>query len=169
MKLAAPESKVTAMTANNCTFGDNGQASARLRRLAELYEPETREWLQRCGAQSPHLAVDLGCGPGWSTRLLQQVVGADRTVGLDASERCIAEARNNNNGDAGVEFAVHDITHAPFPVAAPNVLSCRFLLTHLRARCGACYLGEHSGAARATDCSRNGIAGNGPSCLAPLL
>jgi trans-aconitate 2-methyltransferase len=120
------------MAATNYTFGDNDQASARLRRLAELYEPETRELLQQCGARSPQLAVDLGCGPGWSTRLLRDVLDAERTVGLDASERYVAEARGNN-GDARVEFEVHDVVRVPFPVVAPNVMLCRFLLTHLRA------------------------------------
>jgi trans-aconitate 2-methyltransferase len=119
------------MAATNYTFGDNDQASARLRRLAELYEPETRELLQQCGARSPQLAVDLGCGPGWSTRLLREVLDAERTVGLDASERYVAEARRNNS-DRRVKFEVHDIVHVPFPVAAPDVLLCRFLLTHLR-------------------------------------
>jgi trans-aconitate 2-methyltransferase len=120
------------MAATNYTFGDNDQASARLRRLAEVYEAETRELLEQCGARSPNLAVDLGCGPGWSTRLLREVVDAERTVGLDASERYIAEARRNNS-DARVEFEVHDVARVPFPVVAPGVLLCRFLLTHLRA------------------------------------
>ena len=31
-----------------------------------------------------------------------------------------------------LEFRVHDVTRAPFPVAAPDLLFCRFLLTHLR-------------------------------------
>jgi trans-aconitate 2-methyltransferase len=131
MKFAASKFKMIAMAATNYTFGDTERASARLRRLAELYEPETRELLQDCGVRSPHLAVDLGCGPGWSTRLLREVLDAERTVGLDASERYVAEARSNN-GDARVEFEVHDVVQVPFPVVAPNVMLCRFLLTHLR-------------------------------------
>jgi hypothetical protein len=48
--------------ANKYTFGDNLRASARLRRLAEMYEPESRELLRRSGINAPRLAVDLGCG-----------------------------------------------------------------------------------------------------------
>jgi trans-aconitate 2-methyltransferase len=118
------------MTKEHYTFGDNDQASARLRRLAELYEPETRELLLRGSVQRPPLAVDLGCGPGWSTRLIHDVLKPERTVGLDASERYVAEARGNHGAE--LEFMVHDVVHAPFPVAAPNVMFCRFLLTHLR-------------------------------------
>src|SRR5580693_3011189 len=77
------------MAKDNYTFGDNDLASARLRRLAEIYEPETRELLQDSGVRTPHLAVDLGCGPGWSTSLLQEVLNPDCTVGLDASKHYI--------------------------------------------------------------------------------
>jgi trans-aconitate 2-methyltransferase len=119
------------MTKDNYTFGDSDQASARLRRLAELYEPETRELLQHNSVRTPQLAIDLGCGPGWSTRLLKDVVNAERAIGLDASERYVTEARRNHSSD--LQFQVHDIVRAPFPVPAPNILFCRFLLTHLSA------------------------------------
>jgi trans-aconitate 2-methyltransferase len=115
---------------NKYTFGDNQRASARLRRLAEIYEPESRELLSRTGISAPRLAVDLGCGPGWSTRLLQDALKPNRTVGLDASPVFVEEARTRHGAD--LEFQVHDIVRVPFPVDAPNVMFCRFLLTHLR-------------------------------------
>lgn len=117
--------------ANEYTFGDNSRASARLRRLAEMYEAESRELLRRSGVTAPHLAVDLGCGPGWSTSLLQDTLNPGRTVGLDASAVFIAEARARHRAD--LEFEVHDVAGVPFPVEAPNLMFCRFLLTHLRA------------------------------------
>src|SRR5579872_2173660 len=116
--------------ANKYTFGDNLRASARLRRLAELYEQESRELLRRSDMDPPRLAVDLGCGPGWSTRLLHDALKPDRTVGLDASPVFVEEARTRQG--AGLEFHVHDVVSVPFPIAAPDVLFCRFLLTHLR-------------------------------------
>lgn len=115
--------------ANTYTFGDNERASARLKRLAELYEPETRELLTRASPPGPRLALDLGCGPGWSTRLLRDALAPARAVGLDASPRYVEEARRLHG--EGLEFHVHDITRAPFPVEAPQLLLCRFLLTHL--------------------------------------
>lgn len=118
------------MTSEIYTFGDSEHASARLRRLAELYEPETRELLHLGSVRAPRLALDLGCGPGWSTRLIKDVLNPSRTVGLDASERYVAEARQNHSSD--LEFEVHDVVGVPFPVPAPNVMLCRFLLTHLR-------------------------------------
>ncbi len=113
------------------TFGDNQRAGARLRRLAEMYEAESRDLMLRSGANGVRLAVDLGCGPGWSTLLLRDTLRPARTVGLDASAAYVAEARERH-GAAGIEFEVHDIVREPFPVGAPDFLFCRFLLAHLR-------------------------------------
>ncbi|HZL24961.1 MAG TPA: class I SAM-dependent methyltransferase [Acidobacteriaceae bacterium] len=114
------------------TFGDHEEASLRLRRLAAVYEPETRRLLEllRDGDQPNvfRLAVDLGCGPGWTTQLLDAVLKPQRTVGLDSSERYIAEARINC---PKLEFMRHDILQTPFPVGSPDLFLCRFLLTHL--------------------------------------
>jgi trans-aconitate 2-methyltransferase len=118
------------MTARNYTFGDTDEASVRLRRLAQLYEPPTRELLLRGRAlvTSPGLAIDLGCGPGWSTQLLDEVLRAKRTIGIDASERFVGEARRNHG--AKLEFRVQDVVRATLP-ERPDALLCRFLLTHL--------------------------------------
>jgi SAM-dependent methyltransferase len=51
-------------------------------------------------------------------------------AGLDASDRYIAEARKQH---PSLEFEVHDIVRAPFPVEMPDILLCRFVLTHVRA------------------------------------
>lgn len=114
------------------TFGDSDEASRRLRRLAETYEPETRELLKtaesfRSGYRF-QLAIDLGCGPGWSTQLIAKTLNPKRTLGLEAPERYVAEARSNH---PRLEFMHQDILQTPFPVEAPDLLFCRFLLTHL--------------------------------------
>jgi len=112
------------------TFGDSDLAAARLRRLAELYAPVTRELIERGGVPGCGLAADLGSGLGWSTRLLRELLAPVRTVGLEASERFVAEARRLHGPE--LQFEVHDVTRSPFPVGAPDLLLCRFLLTHLR-------------------------------------
>jgi SAM-dependent methyltransferase len=72
--------------------------------------------------------MDLGCGPGLTTRLVADVLGGRETVGLDVSERFIAAARV---AEPDLEFVVHDVTQTPFPGAPPDFLYARFLLTHL--------------------------------------
>lgn len=117
------------MRVRNYTFGDTGEASLRLQRLAELYEPETRSLLERSPIHAPRVALDLGCGPGWSTALLHQVLKPGRTIGLDASEHFIQDALRNRGQE--LEFRAQDVVREPFPVASPDALFCRFLLTHL--------------------------------------
>ena len=115
---------------NRYTFGDSARAGHRLGLLAQAYEPETRSLIERARRQGCALAVDLGCGPGHTTRLLHQLLGSERTVGLDSSERYVAEARSSS--PAGVEFIRHDITREPWPLPRADMLLCRFVLTHLR-------------------------------------
>jgi trans-aconitate 2-methyltransferase len=114
------------------TFGDNQEASRRLRRLAEVYEPETRDLLYAvrsvCYERTFELALDLGCGPGWSTHLIEATLNPKRIVGLEASEAYIAEARSNQ---PQLEFIRHDVLTIPFPIDNADFIFCRFLLTHL--------------------------------------
>jgi SAM-dependent methyltransferase len=118
------------------TFGDNRQAARRLGLLAEVFEPATRPFLTAGGGilegdpadGPPDLAIDLGCGPGHTTRLLAEAVGARRTVGLDNSPAFVELAREGG----GAAFLLHDVTRTPFPTGPADVLFCRFLLTHLR-------------------------------------
>ena len=114
------------------TFGDNQEASRRLQRLAEVYEPETRDLLNavrsECSGRRFELALDLGCGPGWSTRLIEATLSPKRIIGMEASETYVAEARRNQ---PQLEFIRHDVLTTPFPVDNADFLFCRFLLTHL--------------------------------------
>lgn len=115
------------------TFGDTERASRRLRDLARVYEPESRALLRSVlelrDPQELRIAVDLGCGPGWSTQLVRETLQPQRTIGLDSSQRYIAEARVNH---PHLDFLQHDILHVPFPVDSADLLFCRFLLTHVR-------------------------------------
>ena len=86
-----------AMTKTNYTFGDSDKASLRLRNLANLYEPGTRSLLKRSEVDRPRLAIDLGCGPGWSTGLIREILNPQQTVGLllESSLRRIASGMEN--------------------------------------------------------------------------
>ena len=91
-------------------LGDNHEASRRLRRLAEVYEPETRDLLDLVRSMRGHQrirnAIDLGCGPGWSTQLMAQILTPLRTIGLEVSARYVAEARSNH---PALEFIQHNV------------------------------------------------------------
>ena len=111
------------------TYGDSDRAAERLVSVARIFEPTSRAFLQRSVHEVPSLALDLGCGPGLTTRLLHETTGSRHTVGLDGSESFIAGARNRTPD--GVEFMVHDARVVPFPTEPADIVYCRLLLPHL--------------------------------------
>ena len=112
------------------TFGDGPVEADRLALLAATYEPSSARLLRMCASLAPRRAVDLGCGPGHSTRLVHAVVAPAATLGIDSSPDHVARARAS--APPGIAYAVHDVTAAPLPgEAPPDLLYCRFLLTHL--------------------------------------
>ena len=111
------------------TFGDNDVAAERLRLLAAAYEPSSRAFIERLGREPPRVAIDLGCGLGYTTALLQAETGAALTIGLDSSSRFLARAWRRS--PRGVAFAEHDVTQVPFPAPPADLLYGRFIVTHL--------------------------------------
>jgi trans-aconitate methyltransferase len=73
------------MSTYSYSFGDTPTAAQRLAVMARVFEPEMRTFLGTCAHLRPELAIDLGCGPGFTTRLLAETLQARRTVGLDVS------------------------------------------------------------------------------------
>ena len=135
MPSALRPAQVTPPVSNaHYAFGDSDSAAERLRLLAYIFAPEIRSFLSQVPPQ-PRLAIDLGCGPGFTTRVIAETLKARETVGLDTSERFLAMARSAPAD--GVTFARHDITQAPFPTAAADVMFCHFLLPHIADASGA--------------------------------
>ena len=120
------------MSRGGYTFGDSELAATRLALVADTFAAPSRAFLEDVRAtldRPPALAVDLGCGPGHTTRLVAEVIGADRTVGLDASSAFLDEARSA--GAPTVEYVQHDVTAVPFPTGPAGLVYCRLLLAHL--------------------------------------
>lgn len=115
------------------TFGTTPDAAHRLDLLADLFAPRTRDLLTRLVPRDPERpvrhAVDLGCGPGHTTRLLHELTGAVRTTGVERSPDFLTLARAAPVD--GVAYVHADATRAPLPVDAAEVVHARFLLTHL--------------------------------------
>lgn len=109
-------------------FGDSERAARRLALVAEAFAEPTRAFLREAGAAGCALAVDLGCGPGHTTRLLAEMLGGARVVGMDASQAYIAQARS---AVPGCEFLCHDALDLPWPTDPPDLVYARFLLSHV--------------------------------------
>lgn len=111
------------------TYGDTDLAAERLDLVAGAFEPTTRSFLVRDGVRRSALALDLGCGPGNTTRLLAGTLSPARTVGIDASRAFVERA--SRSAPEGVTFHEHDVRTVPLPGAPADLIFCRLLLSHL--------------------------------------
>lgn len=119
-------------TASHYTFGDSERAVRRLRLLAAAFAASSRAFLRELGAAGgarPRVALDLGCGPGYSTALLARELEPAATIGLDSSRRHVERAREY--ALRGLAFVEHDLARVPFPAPPADVLYGRFIVTHL--------------------------------------
>jgi len=120
-------------------FSDRDSAASCLASLAEMLVTPSREFIASATADvaaPPTIAVDLGCGPGHSTRLLSEVTRAHRTIGLDSSEHFLELARES--APANVDYVLHDLTRSGWPVgdaslsgALPDLAYGRLVMAHL--------------------------------------
>ena len=109
-------------------FGDSDTAANRLRLLHDVFAESSRAFLIESVSRRPNLAVDIGCGSGHTTRLVNTTLNPARMVGIDSSESLITEARTRSDHE---QYLVHDATIVPFPTGPADVLSARFVVTHL--------------------------------------
>jgi trans-aconitate 2-methyltransferase len=110
-------------------FGDSDRAARRLEILAEVFKPTSRAFLSGCSAEHVELSYDLGCGPGFTTHLAAETLGAERTIGLDNAERFFELAQQHVSDR--VWFRRQDITQTPFPDGQAGAIYGRFILAHL--------------------------------------
>ncbi|MBI4830044.1 MAG: class I SAM-dependent methyltransferase [Candidatus Lindowbacteria bacterium] len=116
--------------ADQYLFGDSDIAAQRLRVVAEVFAETSRSFVLDAVIAKPETVVDLGCGPGYTTRLLAEALGCNRTIGFDKSDHFISLAKKTAHDS--ISFLVHDVTSVPFPVGPSDLLYCRFLLSHLK-------------------------------------
>jgi SAM-dependent methyltransferase len=122
------------MTEARYAYGDSVSAGDRLDQVARVFDPTSRRFLERAAPRMPRLALDLGCGPGNTTRLIADVLQPQRTVGLDRSRSFLERARHG--APLRVEFIEHDVSITPFPIEPADVIFARLLLAHLPDRPG---------------------------------
>lgn len=110
------------------TFGTSSAAGRRLADIAGYFNPLAADVIRSFVHQPPDVAVDLGCGPGFTTQMLREASQARKTYGLDTSGDFLKSASRQFTD---CTFLNHDVTTMPFPVVA-DVMYERFVLCHLR-------------------------------------
>lgn len=111
------------------TFGDSDLAAHRLALLAETFGPTTARFLRMHRNGTPSLVVDLGCGPGYTTELLRDILRPGRTMAIDSSRTYVELVAQRLGSSAEVLCA--DALALPDIIRDVDVIFARFLLTHL--------------------------------------
>jgi len=110
------------------TFGTSPSAALRLKEIAEYFNPLAAAFIRRFTPKIADIALDLGCGPGFTTSMLAEATGCRHTYGMDTSPEFLSMAKQHSSN---CTFLEHDVTTVPFPVTA-DIMYARFLLCHLR-------------------------------------
>jgi trans-aconitate methyltransferase len=110
------------------TFGTDDAGINRLGNMAAFWNPLASRFIQQHWDSQPcHSAVDLGCGPGFTTDMLAHTVPCDKVYGLDTSDHFLKAAATRF---PAYTFIHHNLTQIPLPVQA-DVMYVRFVLSHL--------------------------------------
>lgn len=110
------------------TFGTDEAAARRLEEIARFFNPPAFEFISKAVDGPVDSAVDLGCGPGYTTDMLSSAIDCPDVYGLDTASAFLKMAAVRF---PGCTFVEHDVRKTPFPVRA-EVMYVRFLLSHLR-------------------------------------
>ena len=110
------------------TLGTDRTAALRLEQLASFFNPFSRQFIQKHVTAPVGSALDLGCGPGFTTAMVAEATGCPNVYGLDSSARFLKAAADRFKQ---CRFLKHDVSRAPFPVRV-DLIYARFLLTHLK-------------------------------------
>ena len=78
--------------------------------------------------------LDAGCGEGYGSRLLAELGGARRCVGIDVDERTIAAARTAYGDLDALDFEPGDVTRLPFTDDSFDVVTCFETIEHVAAQ-----------------------------------
>ncbi len=116
--------------AGDYAYGDNPVALQRLLLLAKVFAPCSETLLGRLASHEPDVVIDLGCGPGETTRLLFNHFPRAQTIGIDASPEFVRAAAARQ--PRAISFVVGDVTRTPFCGAPADLIYARLLLAHLR-------------------------------------
>jgi trans-aconitate 2-methyltransferase len=111
------------------TFGQDDLAARRLRELDEVFGPGSRALLDELRPLGPfEAALDLGCGPGFTTAAVAAVLAPRRLVGIDTSDTFLSRARL---AVPEATFIHHDLRRPPYPGAPADLIYARYVLGHL--------------------------------------
>jgi len=115
------------MNETRYTFGTSEVAANRLEKLAAIFNPHSSEFIRSQAKMPIASAIDIGCGPGFTTHMLSMAVNSKEVYGMDNSDDFLVKAIDRFNDCI---FIRHDVKNVPFPIQA-DILYMRFVLSHM--------------------------------------
>jgi trans-aconitate 2-methyltransferase len=110
------------------TFGTTKKAADRLGNIASFFNPLAGEFITNHINREIETALDLGCGPGFTTDMIYRALKCKKVYGFDNSKEMLEYAKKHFKHCC---FILHDIKNFPFPIK-PNFMYVRFLLSHMK-------------------------------------
>lgn len=112
-------------------LGTHDEEIERLGLQHRVWRPRALDAWRRAGFTVGQTLLDVGCGPGYATLDLAEIVGAEgRVVGVDRSHRFLAalDAMRRQRGIENVATHELDLADAPLPQIAADGAWCRWVL-----------------------------------------
>jgi SAM-dependent methyltransferase len=123
------------ITDDDYVLGRSVEEYERLRKQAQMWEPDTERLLDRVGPPLGGYCLDVGCGPGETMRLMAERVGpVGRVTGIDVDTALGAQAIDalHAAGHRQCSFEAIDIEGDDDVPGAPfDVVAARLLLIHV--------------------------------------
>ena len=109
------------------TFGNSKKAVVRLGKIAGIFNPLAVEFLRKRINKNIEIALDLGCGPGFTTDMIYKTLKCEKVYGFDNSKEMLEYAKKQFKH---CSFVFHDVTNFPFPFKS-DFMYTRSLLSHM--------------------------------------
>jgi SAM-dependent methyltransferase len=116
-------------------LGTHDDEITRLGLQHNVWRPRAHEAWQRAGFTIGQTIIDVGCGPGYATLDIADMVGGDgRVVAVDRSRRFldVLEARCDARGLTNVSVIESDLDDVSFDASMADGAWCRWVLAFVR-------------------------------------
>jgi ubiquinone/menaquinone biosynthesis C-methylase UbiE len=118
-------------------FSDVQAELARLDAQAASIWTKEAETLRRQGLRAAAHVLEVGCGPGFATERLLELVPKGRVTAIDVDPEMVALARDRLQGRERVEVVEASVTALPFAVDSFGAVTARLVLEHVPDRAAA--------------------------------
>lgn len=115
-------------------LGTHDEEMARLGLQHRAWQPCTRAAWQSAGIGPGQTVLDAGCGPGYASLDLAELVGpSGRVVAIDKSKKFLnaLDAERRRRGLDNIEVHKMDLDTGDFPAVAANAAWCRWVFAFL--------------------------------------